>query len=180
MKLFFSRHIPLFDRVLFVESGSRDIAESLLPKLYDRSPGMKLDLLTCYGGAPLAFRADQGELLSVLDYPDAPSRDKLFTRLATNNYSVTGIICSAEPIMTKWKWYAAWKLPAKTLIINENADFFWFDRGNWRTIVHFILFRADLTGGDAVRTLLRLALFPLSIAYLLLYAAFVHTRRVLR
>jgi len=82
--------------------------------------------------------------------------------------------------MTKWKWYAAWKMPAKTLIINENADFFWFDRGNWRTIVHFILFRADLTGGDAVRTLLRLALFPLSIAYLLLYAAFVHTRRVLR
>ena len=61
-----------------------------------------------------------------------------------------------------------------------NADFFWFDRGNWRAIVHFILFRADLTGGDAVRTLLRLAVFPLSIAYLLLYAAFVHTRRALR
>jgi hypothetical protein len=174
------RYIPPFDRVLMVESGSREIFETLLPRIYERSPGMRLDLLTCYGGTPAAFRGDQGEVFSVLDYPDSATRDKLFARLIANNYSITGIICSAEPIMTKWKWYTAWQVPAKLLIVNENADFFWFDRGNWRAIVHFILFRADLTGGDAVRTLLRLAVFPLSIAYLLLYAGFVHTQRALR
>ena len=177
---FLSRAFPPFEHVLVVESGSRAILETFLPKLYERSPSIRLDLVTCFAGAPNAFRPAQGEVFSVLDYPDAPSREKLFSQLSSRGYLVTGIICSAEPIMTKWKWALAWKVKAKVLIINENADFFWFDRGNWRAIVHFVLFRADLTGGDAVRTLLRLAVFPLSLAYLMIYAGFVHARRALR
>ena len=41
---------------------------------------------------------------------------------------MTGVICAAEPIMTKWKWWLGNKLPAKTFIINENGDYFWLDR----------------------------------------------------
>jgi hypothetical protein len=177
---FLSRAFPPFERVLIVESGSRIIAETFLSKLYERAPRAQVDLLTCFAGTPAGFRALQGTVYSVLDYPDSATRDKLFAELAAKAYSVTGIVCSAEPIMTKWKWATVAKVKAKVLIINENADFFWFDRGNWRAIVHFVLYRADLTGGDAVRTLLRLALFPLSLSYLMVYAGWVHARRALR
>ena len=47
--------------------------------------------------------------------------------------------------MTKWKWALALRLPVKVLVVNENGDFFWFDRANWRTIRHFVLFRAGLS-----------------------------------
>ena len=30
--------------------------------------------------------------------------------------------------MTKWKWALAFRLPVKVLVVNENGDFFWFDR----------------------------------------------------
>jgi hypothetical protein len=46
-------------------------------------------------------------------------------------------------------------------------------------MLHFILFRAGLTGAAAIPTIARLLFFPLSLAYLLLYAAFVHLRRAI-
>ena len=79
--------------------------------------------------------------------------------------------------MTKWKWTLALHLPVKVLVVNENGDFFWFHRANWRIVRHFVLFRAGLTGSDAVRTIGRILAFPLTLAFLLLYAAFVHFRR---
>ena len=72
------------------------------------------------------------------------------------------------------------RLPAKVFVINENGDYFWLDRGQWRTILHFALFRAGLTGSGAVRTLARVVLFPFSLLYLILYAITVHFRRSLR
>ena len=141
---------------------------------------MKLDLLTCYGGAPKAFRPEQGELLSVLDYPDAPSREALFARLVAKDYSVMGMICSAEPIMTKWKWWLAYKVPAKIFIINENADYFWLDRVHLRQLRKFVTHRLGISGSAAVPSLVRLVFFPVTLAYLLLYAGTVHLRRKLR
>lgn len=79
--------------------------------------------------------------------------------------------------MTKWKWVIAARLPAKVFVLNENGDYFWLDYSQWRVIRHFVLFRAGLSGAGAVRTLARLALFPFTILYLLLYAAAVHLRR---
>ena len=82
--------------------------------------------------------------------------------------------------MTKWKWAIATRLPAKVFLVNENGDYFWLDRGHWRSIRSFVLFRAGLTGSSAVRTLARLLLFPFTLAYLLLYASTVHMRRAWR
>ena len=79
--------------------------------------------------------------------------------------------------MTKWKWGLALRLPVKVLVVNENGDFFWFDRANWRTVRRFVFIRTGLSGGDAVRTIGRVLVFPLTLAFLLLYAAFVHLRR---
>ena len=166
--------------MLLVESGRRDLFEDLLRGLYDVHPGMQADLVTCYAGAPQHFRSDRGGVYRVTDYPNGRSRKKLYGLLGANRYTVVGIICSGEPIMTKWKWMLAARLPAKVFVLNENGDYFWLDRGHLANIRHFILFRAGLTGAGAVRTLARLALFPFTLLYLILYAFTVHIRRKLR
>lgn len=141
---------------------------------------MVCDLVTCYAGVPKAFREHQGTVYRVTDYPAGPPRQNFYKELQSNGYNIVAIICSAEPIMTKWKWMLAARLRAKLLIINENADYFWFDHSNLSTIRYFILYRAGLTGSGAVRTLARVVLFPFSLLYLILYAMVVHFRRSLR
>ncbi len=107
-------------------------------------------------------------------------RKQLYRLLDANHYDICGMICSGEPIMTKWKWVLAARLPAKLFVLNENGDYFFADRSNLGIIQHFFLYRAGLTGAGAVATLLRLALFPLTLTYLLLYAATAHLGRRVR
>jgi hypothetical protein len=180
LRYFLRRGIPPFTRVLLVESGRRDLFEDLLPGMYRTHPNMTADLITCYAGLPQNFQPDRGGVYRVTDYPGRRARKKLYSLLAANHYAVVGIICSAEPIMAKWKWVLAARLPGKVFILNENGDYFWVDRGHLSNIRHFILFRAGLTGAGAVRTLARLALFPFTLIYLILYAATIHLRRKLR
>lgn len=170
--------MPPFDRVLLVESGSRELVESLLPGLYKLyGEGMSTDLVTCYAGVPAGFR---GDVFRVADFAGTEGRKRLYAILAERNYSIIGIVCSAEPIMTKWKWVLAARVPAKLFILNENGDYFWVQWTEWKTIRHFILFRAGLSGAGAVTTITRLLAFPFMLLYLIAYAAAVHTRRRLR
>jgi len=179
VRYFFRRGFPPVSRILLVESGSRHLLENLLPVLRQAYGEVPIDLLTCYPGLPAGFPAET-VVYQVADYRGRAARRRLYRRLAANGYSLLGIVCSAEPIMTWWKWAVAWRVPAKIFVLNENGDYFWLDRGNWRTIRYFILFRAGLTGAGAVRTLARVLLFPLTLVYLLLYATAVHLRRSLR
>ena len=110
----------------------------------------------------------------------ATAAAKLYRELVANGYPVVGIVCSGEPLMTKWKLALAWQIPAKVFIINENADYFWLDLAHSRQIRRFVLFRAGLAGAGAVRTLARAISFPFTLLYLLLYASVVHARRALR
>jgi hypothetical protein len=180
IRYFLSRRLPLFQRVLLVESGSRVLFEDLLSGLYDVYPHMHADLATCYAGAPEHFRTNVGQVYRVTDYPGRAERKKLYRQLAANKYDAIGIICSAEPIMTKWKWALAARLPGKVFVLNENGDYFWIDRGHLAIIRHFILFRAGLTGSGAVRSLARVVFLPFTLLYLILYALTVHLRRKLR
>jgi hypothetical protein len=180
MRYFLTKSVPPFSRVLLVESGSRDLYEELLTGLYDLHPKMKADLVTCYAGVPKNFRIDLGAVYRVTDYPDGRARKRLYKELADNRYTTVGIICSAEPIMTKWKWMLAARLSGKVFVLNENGDYFWLDRGHLGAIRHFVLFRAGLTGTGAVRAIARLVLFPFTLLYLILYAATVHLRRKIR
>jgi hypothetical protein len=181
MRFFVSKQIPHFDRVVLVESGSRQLLEDLLPGLYGiYGPDMQLDLVTCYGGQPDHFRSAQGRVYRITDYPGPDGRVRLVNELRERNHSILGMICSDEPIMTKWKWMLAIRLRGKTFLLNENGDYFWFDRGNLGVIWHFMLYRAGLTGSSAVATLSRILLFPFTFLYLLLFAAFVHARRKVR
>ncbi|MFN7920398.1 MAG: hypothetical protein U0Q16_09890 [Bryobacteraceae bacterium] len=179
MRFFFRCHIPEFNRVLLVESGSRYLVEDLLPGIYEHhSPVLEhLDIVTCYAGLPKGFDESRGRVFRVGDFPGRANRAKLYALLSGRNYSICGIVCAGEPIMTKWKWVIASRVPAKLFLLNENGDYFWFDRSQWRTIRHFMLFRAGLAGAGAVRTLARLAAFPFTLAYLLLFTAMAHLRR---
>ena len=180
MRYWLSNHVPPFDRVLIIESGSRDLVEDLLPGLYELyGEKMQLDLVTCFAGAPAALKPS-ARIWRVNDYPGTKGRRNLLSQLRQANYGVAGILCSNETIMMKWKWFLALGVPAKIFALNENGDYFWLDCGHWSTIRHFLLFRLGLAGASAVPTIGRLLLFPFALAYLCAFAATVHLRRLLR
>ena len=163
-----------------MESGTRAIVESVIPGLR-RTWGedVRIDLVSCYTHLPRGFDAAGTQVYRVADYRGR-RRAELFRKLRANRYSQIGIVCSGEPLMTKWKWALALRLPAKVFVINENGDYFWLDRKHLKPIRQIVLLRAGLAGAGAVRTLARIFLFPLSLLYLLAYASVVHARRALR
>jgi hypothetical protein len=175
VRLFFSRTVPPLTRILLVESGSRQLFDTLIPKLYQiYGDAIEIDLVTCFAGVPEGFRGNVSRIAG----PE--NRLILLNELKSRDYAAIGIICAAEPIMTKWKWWLGAHLKSKVFILNENGDFFWLDWGHRRNITGFIAFRTGLTGAAAVPTLVRFLLFPLTLAYLILYAGTVHLRRKVR
>jgi hypothetical protein len=178
LKYFFKKRGPQLDRMVLVESGPREIFEKLIPLLYPHCPA--IDLVTCYGEPPSTFLHERGEVFQVGNYQGKEGRSRLYDQLRSRKHAAIGIICADLPIMTKWKWALAANVPAKLFVVNENGDFFWADYSNWRIIVHFVLFRAGLTGADAVPTLTRLAMFPFTLVFLVFYASLAHARRRLR
>ena len=166
--------------ILLVESGSRGIVERMLPPLRKSwGAGVPIHLVSCFATLPQGFPPET-RLYRVADYRGAEGRGKLYRELAANRYSHVGIVCSAEPLMTKWKWMLAARLPAKVFVINENADYFWLDRLHIANIWAFVLLRTGLAGTGAVRILARFLSFPFTFLYLVLYATTVHARRALR
>lgn len=167
--------------MLLVESGSRDVAEGFLAWLNRNCPDVEhVDLVTCFPGAPAGFDETRGAVYRVHEYRGKARRKDLYAKLKMPEPGLCVVICSGESIMTKWKWSLAWHANAKVIIVNENGDFFFLDYSNWRSIKQLMLYRAGLTGGNAVNTLAHLALFPFTLTYLLLFAAWVHLRRKAR
>jgi hypothetical protein len=164
--------------VLLVESGSRGVFDSLIPKLYEmHGEAMEVDLVTCHQTTPAGFR---GKVYRVQDYAGQAARRRFYRELAEREYSVLGILCSNQPIMTKWKWMLAVRLRSKVFVINEYAGYFWLDYGHWRIMAEFGRVRMGLSGSAVGPALGGLLLFPFSVLYLLLFAAVVHTRRRIR
>lgn len=181
MRHFLTSKTPPLTRVLLVESGSRDLFEGFLPSFYEHfGEQIQVDVITCYAGKPRNFLEDRGCVYWVTDYPGSAERQRLYKELAANRYTICGILCSAEPIMTKWKWALAFRLPVKVLIVNENRDYFWLEWPNRKIVCHFILVRADMTGAGAISTVARLLVFPFTVTYLLFYAAAQHLKRAVR
>jgi hypothetical protein len=180
MKYWLSRAEPPGTRILLIESGSRSLMESTVPLLMSTWAGdYRFDLVTCYGGVPDSLPPDT-DVFRVYDYATPERRKGLIRELRSRDYAYAGVICSAEPIMTKWKWLIALRVPAKVFIVNENGDYFWFNRENWSTVREFALVRAGLHGAGAARTIARLLAFPFAVLYLLVYALRAHARRGLR
>jgi hypothetical protein len=134
-----------------------------------------IDLVTCFTDAP----AGTANIYNVNDYRGRKRRVALVRELRGKGYAVAGIICSGEIVLNKWKWVLAAAVPAKFLVVNENGDYFWLDRGHWANARQFIRHRAGLADAGIVRAAARVAAFPFTLSYLLLYAAAVHLRRAL-
>ena len=178
MRHFFCRQAPEFRKILIVESGSRRLTEGVIAHFYQtKGEHIQIDLVTCFAGVPQGF---EGGVFRIADYSGRAGRKRLYRELAERQYSTAGIICSGESIMTKWKWALVARVPTKFFVLNENGDYFWVDWGHWRVMIHFVLFRAGLTGAAAIPTLGRLLFFPATLAWLLFYAGFVHLRRKVR
>jgi hypothetical protein len=180
VRYFLRARYPAVSSILLIESGSRSILERVLPALRTGyGTEVAIDIVSCFATRPQGFE-EQTRVFRVADYRGREGRKKLYRQLMGKRYPVMGVVCSGEPLMTKWKLALAWRVPAKVFIINENADYFWLDMGHLRQIRRFVLFRAGLAGAGAVRTLARAISFPFTLSYLLLYATVVHARRALR
>jgi hypothetical protein len=163
-----------------VESGSRHLIERVIPNLKQvYGEQIDIDLCTCFPGRPDALGPD-AKIYRTADYGTASTRRALFRRLRENGYHALGIICSAEPIMTKWKWMLVHQLPAHAFLLNENGDYVWVDRLHASGLFAYARTRLGFEGAGAVRTVARIVLFPFTLLYLLLYASTVHARRALR
>ena len=180
MRYFLSRREPPPTRLLLIESGSRSLLEGILPHLRSAwASEATIDLVTCYAGLPEGFGPDT-TVYRVTDYGSSEGRKDLIRVLRSREYAIAGMICSGEPIMTKWKWLIALRLPVKIFVLNENGDYFWMHRDNAAAIREFSLIRLGLSGAGAIRTLGRLLFFPFSVLFLLLYAFAAHSGRFVR
>ena len=176
MRYFLRRRIPSPSRILLIESGSRSITDTVLPRLQAQfGRDLPIDLVTCFAEPAVGA----ARIYNVNDYRGRERRLALLGELRAGGYPIAAIVCSGEPILSKWKWGLVAFLPAKFLVINENADYFWMDRGHLPAIRQFVKHRAGLADAGIVRAAARLVVFPFTFSYLLLYAAAVHFRRAL-
>jgi hypothetical protein len=171
------RHFPEKSRILLVESGSRELLEKAIPTVRTFWDGKTppIDVFTCFSGVPEGI-GDDGEIFRVADYP-GPERKKLLRELKGRGYAVMGVVCSEEAILAKWKLLITMSVPAKLLVINECGDCFWCDRNNWQLIRQFIASRSGITGATVLRSMLQIAVLPLTFLWLLLFATGAHTVR---
>jgi len=179
VRYFITRREPPLTRILLIESGSRALIEKLIPHLRQVwGEDVPIDLVTCYAGAPAGL-LPAANIYRVTDYGSPERRRELIRVLRRQRHSIAGIICSGEPIMTRWKWLIALRLPVKVFIVNENGDYFWVHRDYTSNIREFTLVRLGLSGAGAIRTIGRLLIFPFSVLFLLMYAFVAHTRRAI-
>jgi hypothetical protein len=182
MRWFLSQAVPHPTRVLVLESGPRVVAERLIGRLREvfgqQTP---IDLMTCLPSDPASLQPESGaggpQVWRVTECPDRRSRWRLLRQIRSRRYPVTAVLCTNSPLMASWRTAALLLFPSKFLIVNENADFFWLDRGHWRNLLQLWMHRSGVFEESAVRAAARLAAFPFTLAFLLGYAGYVHMVR---
>lgn len=169
-----------FDQILIIESCPREVTERFLRHVYDEQHSRRVDLVTCYAGAPRAFDPSRGTIYSVHQPEIANNRSKFISGLNSSPYTLVAIFCARTPVLKKWKWAIALRTRSKVLIVNERVDFFFFDLANRRPALRMVAERLRVGGSVDVRAIAKLFLVPFTIAFLLCGAAQVHARRLAR
>ena len=180
MRWVLSRHIPETERILLVESGKRDVTEKLIPRLkMSFGENVVIDLLTCRPGLPSQLAPDPDrQVWRVTEYTDDHARWRLLREVRNRRHGIAAVLYAGDPIMARWRAASLLLIPAKFLIANENADFFWLDRGHFGHLVRLWMYWAGLLDESAARTLARFLAFPFVFVYLLGYAAHAHLMRL--
>ena len=174
MKYFFRRKFPGAADVLLIESGSPEVARRALGGIRQIFPRARYHLLTCWSDPPTGLFAS---ILRASDYPSGWEKVRLLVSLARRKWRVLAILCTGESVLWRWKMLALALLPAKVLIVNENADFFWLDWANRRTLRRFLAIRWGVNRDEILSTALRAMVFPLTLLFLILTALFLYSRR---
>ena len=180
MRWVLSRRVPETERILLVESGKRDVTEKLIPHLKRFfGENVVIDLLTCWPGLPSQLAPDtERRVWRVTEYTDDHARWRLLHEVRNRRHGIAAVLYAGGPIMARWRAASLLLIPAKFLIANENADFFWLDRGNFGQLVRLWMHRAGLLDEFAPRTLVRFIVFPFVFVYLLGYAVHAHLMRL--
>ena len=174
MNGFFHDEVPPPLDILLIESGSQEIFRRGLESIRRSFPEARLHLLTCWPDPPPGPLAS---LHRVRDYASRWDKLRLLHSLRQQPSDVLAILCSKEPVMYSWKMLALLLVPAKTLIINENGDFFWFDWHNRSKLRQFMQSRWVIIRKEFFLTMLRALAFPFTVLFLLANAARLYARR---
>ena len=174
MKYFLHSAVPPTQDILLLESGSQDIFRRGLANIRRTFPEARLHLLTCWPDPPPGPLAS---LHRVRDYASRRDKLRLLRSFRRQPYRVMAILCSKEPVMYTWKLLALLIIPAKTLIVNENGDFFWLDWHNRRALRTFLQSRWGIVRHEVPLTILRALVFPFTVLYLLANAGRLYLRR---
>ena len=174
MKFFFQRKIPAVHDVLLFESGSPEVARRALEQIRRIFPAARYHLCTCWPDPPVGSVAS---VFRVVEYPSSWNKLRLLWSFRQRRWEILAILCTGEPILLWWKLAALLLLPAKALIVNENADFFWLDWGNWRIVRRFVAIRWGVNQEELLQTLVRALVFPVTLSYLLATAGWLYFRR---
>ncbi|MGH9581980.1 MAG: hypothetical protein ACRD4O_03465 [Bryobacteraceae bacterium] len=167
-----------FDRILIVESCQRGVTERFLKHVYEVQRSRRVDLVTCYSGAPSVFDSARGTIYSIHQPEIAKNRRKFISGLNSSPYTLVAIFCTGRPILNRWKWAIALRTRAKVLIVNEHADFFFFDLANRHLARRLLLEHFGSPRYIDARAMAGLLLVPFTIAFLLCCAALVQARRL--
>jgi hypothetical protein len=171
---FLTRDAPPVSRILLVESGPRELGQKAVERLRAVFPEARIDVLCCISTSP------DGVERSWRVQDHAASRWSLVKALRRERHPVAAVLMAGDGIMAPWRWATLAALPAKFLIVNENADFFWLDRGHLGPLTQFIQRRSGLGDDSVLRTIWRVLAFPFILLFLLGYAAYVHFVRAVR
>jgi hypothetical protein len=171
---FLTRSTPAVTRILLVESGPRELGQKAVERLRAVFPEARIDVLCCIATAPEGVE----RAWRVQDH--VARRWTLVRELRRERHPVAAVLMGGDAIMAPWRWTLLAALPAKFLIVNENADFFWLDRGHIGPMTQFVQRRSGLGDDSTFHALWRVVSFPFVLAFLLLYAAYVHVTRAMR
>ncbi len=169
-----------FDQILIVESCAREVTERFLRHVYKEQRSRRVDLVTCYTGAQCAFDPARGTLFSVHQPSIARNRRKFISGLNSSPYTLVAIFCAGTPVLQRWKWAIALRTRAKVLIVNERADFFFFDLAGRRPAAILLAERLRIRGSINLGAIAKVLLVPFTIIFLLSYAGWVHARQFVR
>src|SRR5579884_1871662 len=164
MKDFFRRRVPVPGDILLIESGSPDVALRATAGIRKFFPKARFHLCTCFANS---VAEGYESVYRVTEYPGTWKKLGLLFAFRRRPWDVLVILCTREPILWRWKALAALLIPAKVLIVNENADFFWLDWANRRAMRLLLSHRWGVNLEQSFYTLLRALIFPVTFLILL-------------
>ena len=180
MKWFLRRSIPPITRILLIESGPRQHAQLLIPRLRTAICGSApIDLFTCLPDLPAGLGADTRAWRSY-EARNHSARWHMLLGLRRERHSAAAILCGESPLLGIWKLVLAALLPAKILLVDDRHNIFWLDFGHWRKALQLGISWSGVRHPEFARKTTHLLLAPFALVVLLGFAAKAHIGRLVR